>query len=341
MSTPIALNGAPGSPYTRKMVSLMRYRRIPYKLMTFGIGGAGDYPKPRVQLLPTFFMPNQSGELEAVVDSTPIIRRLEREHNGRSVLPPHPVTAFIDYLLEDYADEWLTKAMFHYRWYYREDIDKAAAILPRWSNITAGEDQMFAAGKFFSDRQISRLYVVGSNEITATVIEASYERFLTLFDAHLKVHPFLMGGRPGASDFGVFGQLTQLTHFDPTPMALTMKKAPRVYAWVEIMEDVSGIEPKQSDWLDPNAIPPTIVALLKEMGRVYVPALLANAAAIAKGADKFETQIDGKRWAQQSFPYQAKCLQWIRNEYADLNDADRAAVDKTLSGTGIEALLKK
>ncbi|HBP14871.1 MAG TPA: glutathione S-transferase, partial [Gammaproteobacteria bacterium] len=56
------------------------------------------------------------GELEAVVDSTPIIRRLESEIPGRSVIPEDPVIRFLDYLLEDYGDEWLTKAMFHYRW---------------------------------------------------------------------------------------------------------------------------------------------------------------------------------------------------------------------------------
>jgi glutathione S-transferase len=339
--SPIALNGAPGSPYTRKMLSLLRYRRIPHKFLIYGLGGPPDYPKPKVQLLPTFYLPNERGELEAVVDSTPIIRRLERDVEGRSVLPPHPVTAFIDYLLEDYADEWLTKAMFHYRWHYRTDIDKAAAILPRWTRVTASDDEMTAAGKFFSDRQISRLYVVGSNATTAPVIEASYERFLDLFNAHLKQHPFLMGARPGASDFGVFGQLTQLTHFDPTPMALTMKRAPRVYAWVEIMEDTSGLEPKASDWLDPTDIPATIIGLLKEVGRVYVPALMANAAAIAKGGETFETEIDGKPWKQQTFPYQAKCLQWIRNAYADLGAADRATVDKILSGTGCPILFQK
>jgi hypothetical protein len=150
-----------------------------------------------------------------------------------------------------------------------------------------------------------------------------------------------MGNRPGASDFAMFGQLTALTHFDPTPMALTIRRAPRVYAWVEVTEDLSGLEPKESDWLDPANIPSTIVALLKEFGRVYVPALLANAKAIANGADTFETAIDGKPWKQQTFPYQAKCLQWIRNAYADLSDKDRTSIDKILAGSGINVLFQK
>ncbi len=152
-------------------------------------------------------------------------------------------------------------------------------------------------------------------------------------------------GRPFALDyaphFGMFGQLTALTHFDPTPMALTLKKAPRIYAWVEVCEDQSGLEPQESDWIDPASIPSTIIALLKEFGRVYVPALLANEQAIAAGKDTFETTIDGKPWKQQSFPYQAKCAQWIRNQYADLSPGDRSTVDKVLSGTGIEVLFKK
>ncbi len=339
--TPLTLNGAPGSPYTRKMLALLRYRRIPYKLLQYGMSAPPGMPKSKPQLLPTFYLPNAAGEIEAVVDSSPLIRRLERAFEGRSVLPPHPVVAFIDYLLEDYADEWLTKAMFHYRWHYAADADKAGDILPRWSNISAGDEQMAQMKAYIKDRQISRLYVVGSNDTTAPVIEASYERFLDLFNAHLKVHPFLMGKRPGASDFAAFGQLTALTHFDPTPMALTMKKAPRVYAWVEVGEDLSGLEPQDGDWLDAASIPPTIVALLKEFGRVYVPALLANAKAIANGAETFETEIDDKPWKQQTFPYQAKCLQWTRNAYADLNDSDRITVDKLLSGTGIAALFQK
>ncbi|MBI1211815.1 MAG: glutathione S-transferase [Alphaproteobacteria bacterium] len=339
--TPITLSGAPGSPYTRKMVSLLRYRRIPYKLLHFGLAGPPNLPKAKVQLLPTFYLPDARGELEAVVDSTPIIRRLEREFEGRSVLPPHPVVGFIDYLLEDYADEWLTKAMFHYRWYYPADAEKAGQILPRWSRITEPEAETQAAAKFIVERQVSRLYVVGSNATTAPVIEASYERFLSLFDAHLCRYPFLMGNRPGASDFAAFGQLTQLTHFDPTPTEVTLEKSPRVYAWVEVAEDLSGLEPADGDWLPADDIPATTIALLKALGRVYAPALLANESAIATGASTFETEIDGKPWKQQTFPYQAKCLQWIRNAYADLSADDRVSIDKILSGTGCAVLFRK
>ncbi len=66
----------------------------------------------------------ENGERQAVVDSTPIIRKLEATYERRSVIPEDPATAFINDLLEDFADEWLTKAMFHYRWYYADDIEK-------------------------------------------------------------------------------------------------------------------------------------------------------------------------------------------------------------------------
>jgi glutathione S-transferase len=232
----IALTGAPGSPYTRKMLAVLRYRRIPYRFLPPASPELQRLPRPKVQLLPTFFLPGPSGELEAVVDSSPIIRRLEDERSGRSAIPTDPATAFLDELIEDYADEWLTKAMFHYRWAYQADIDQAARILPCWRGYSTGDEVLAERSKAFAERQVGRLFVVGSNAVTAPVIEASYRRFLEAFEAHLAVQPFLLGARPGASDFAVFGQLTQLAQFDPTPMALTLKIAPRVFAWVGLME---------------------------------------------------------------------------------------------------------
>ena len=341
MDERIALSGAPGSPYTRKMLALLRYRRLPYRFLVGGLSGATtdeNLPEPRVRLLPTFYLRDERSELQAVVDSTPIIRRLEGMAMGRSVIPGDPALAFIDALIEDYADEWLTKAMFHYRWYYEADIDRAGEILPRWGQLTGREEEIQATSAFIRERQVGRLYVVGSNHTTAPTIENSYQRFLALFDAHIRNGPYVLGKRPASADFAIFGQLTQLAAFDPTPMAITLQQAPQVYAWVALAEDLSGLEPTQEDWHRRTALPDTLGDLLCEIGRVYAPALLANAAAIDAGADEVLAEIDGREWRQQPFPYQAKCLQWLRMERARLDAEDRAVVDETLAGTGCEAL---
>jgi glutathione S-transferase len=334
----IALSGAPGSPYTRKMLGVLRYRRLPYRLLPPDGEGLAGLPAPKVRLLPTFYLPGETGALEAVVDSTPIIRRLEAEHVGRSVIPADPALAFLDALIEDYADEWLTKAMFHYRWAYEADIRQAGRQLPLWRNLSQSDETLAQTSRAISERQIGRLYVVGSNPVTGPVIEASYRRFLELFEAHLKAQPYILGERPAACDFAVYGQLTQLAHFDPTPMALTVEVAPRVFAWVDLMEDRSGVEPRDDGWIDVRAPPPTLTALLNEIGRVYPPVMLANARALASGAAAVETQVDGQSWTQPPFPYQAKCLQVLRAARAELADDARRTVDAVLAGTGCEAL---
>jgi hypothetical protein len=193
----------------------------------------------------------------------------------------------------------------------------------------------------FAERQISRLYVVGSNDTTASVIEGSYKRFLACLNEHLKRFPYVMGNRPGSGDFGILGQLTQLVAFDPTPSQVAISSYPRVHAWVSKMEDLSGIEVSEDDFIDPDNLPSTMTEILREVGRTYVPVMLANAQALDQGLNEVQTVVEGKPWVQEPFPYQGKCLQWLRIEYARLGDEDRARVDAALSGTGCEALVSR
>lgn len=338
ISAPIRFMGVAGSPYTRKMRAVLRYRGIPYRQIRQGSKELEGLPQPKVQLLPTFFLPDENGVEVAVTDSTPLIRRFENEYSGRSVVPSDPVIGFLNYLLEDYGDEWMTKCMFHFRWAHPENAEKAQRILPFYSRVNVTDDQVAP----FSDRigkvQISRLYVVGSNETTGPIIEASYERFLSLFDAHLQGAPFLMGGRPGSSDFALYGQLTQLALFDSTAVAITVAKAPRVYGWTEDTEDLSGLTVDEADWITRDRVPDTLRAMLAEVGRVYVPFLLGNGDAVARGADQVECVVDGEKWVQPKFPYQAKCLRWIREERDALSSAERNDLDQILKDTGCEAL---
>ncbi len=339
-SAPLRLMGAPGSPYTRKMLSLLRYRRIPHAMLWGGHHRADlALPAPKVRLLPTFYFPDETGGLEAVVDSTPIVRRLESEHAGRSVLPADPVLAFINDLIEDYADEWLTKAMFHYRWAHAADIANAGPMLVFWSDPTLPDDVAAGAAAAISQRQIDRLYVVGSNAVTGETIEASYLRLVTVLDALIQRRGYVLGARPASADFALFGQLTQLAIIEPTSAAQTRARAMRLRAWLDRVEDLSGLEPKDEDWIDRAAAREALAPLLGEIGRVYAPFLLANAQAAMAGAPEFTTEIDGRPWTQPTFPYQAKCLGWIREGFAALTVADQAAARDILGGTGCEVLL--
>lgn len=339
---PVRLVGGTGSPYTQKMVALLRYRRIPY-VITWGqpeaMCEALGVAAPKPTFMPTFLF-EEGGVLTAHCDSTPIIRRLEAEHAGRSVLPEDPALAFIDYLIEDFADEWCTKYMFHYRWYFKADADNAGTKLPLSMDVSMAQAQFEQFKDFIAQRQIERLWVVGSNDTTAPIIDASYRRFLGAMEAHLANQPFMLGRRPGAGDFGLYGQLSQLVTFDPTPRAIVHEVSPRTVAWVDKMPDGSGLTPEASDWIALEDQPASLRELLAEIGRVYTPAQLANAQAVMAGEKTWECEIDGARWHQRTFPYQAKCLQWTRDHYGQLAANDRARVDGLVAGTGIEPMLE-
>lgn len=338
----LRLVGATGSPYTRKMVALLRYRHIPYSITWADPAGALDamgIEKPKPTFLPTFLFEDDNGDVQATCDSTPIIRRLEKLYAGRSVIPSDPALAFLDYLIEDFADEWCTKYMFHYRWYPAADADNAGTLLPLGMGVSLPSENHKSVKELFSKRQIDRLYVVGSNDTTAPVIDASYRRYLAALEAHLEQQPFMLGNRPGAGDFGMFGQLTQLVGFDPTPRAVAHEVSPRTVAWVDLMEDQCGLEPQDGDWTRLDDMPATLKGLLDEIGRVYTPALLANAKSVEAGEKTWEAEIDGAPWTQKTFPYQAKCLRWVNEQYRALSDSDKTRVNTVLAGTGCEALL--
>jgi len=337
----VRLVGGTGSPYTQKMVALLRYRRVPYAVTWGQPGMACDalgVEKPKPLFMPTFFF-EADGKTRAVCDSTPIIRRLEEMYPGRSVLPQDPALAFIDYLIEDFADEWCTKYMFHYRWYPEADADNAGNLLPLGFDVRMPKEQLAQMKSWVTQRQVGRLHVVGSNDTTAPVIDASYRRFLAAMENHLANQKFMLGGRPGAGDFGLYGQLTQLVGFDPTSRDITHEVSPRTVAWVDHMRDQSGLEPGEQDWVGLEHQPASLRGLMEEIGRVYAPAQLANARAVEAGEKTWESEIDGVLWTQRTFPYQAKCLQWTNERYRALSEDDRKHVDALLHGTGVETML--
>ena len=121
-------------------------------------------------------------------------------------------------------------------------------------------------------------------------------------------------------------------------MDIANKIASRVVAWVGIMEDLSGLEVKESDWVQDTSLSKTLKNIFCEIGRVYIPVLIANAEAIKNNKDVVNTIIDGEKWIQKPFPYQLKCLTWLKEEYLKLKENDKEIVKIFLKGTGCEII---
>jgi glutathione S-transferase len=333
--------GAHSSPYSRKMRAVLRYRRIPHEWVVRG-SRWDDVPEGPVRVIPVLAWRDETGAYtDVMVDSSPQITRLEAEYAARSLVPADPAAAFVDFVLEDFADEWVTKAMYHYRWANADDTEKSGRLLPLDADLQLADELAARAHDAFIDRQVGRRAMVGSTDANAGVIERSYERTLDALQAHLGRHDFLFGERPARSDFGLFGQLTPMLWWDPTPMAIGVERAPRAMMWVQWMDDLSWWHLPDDDhgWFGAGDLPETTLALLAEAGRTYTPFMIANAEAVSRGADEVVCEIDGDEYRQAPFKYQAKCLQWIRGEYAALSDADRTTVDSILAATGCGALV--
>jgi glutathione S-transferase len=316
-----------------KMRALMRYRRITH---VWSHGGhvqqlAAENSLPPV--IPVIEYPDGSYRN----DSTPVLYDLEARHADRSVVPPDPAQAFIAHLLEDFADEWLTKAMFGYRWL--EEVDQVQ--MSRWLSFDAlkggGLDNSQGMAEHFRGRQVGRMAIVGCTRENFPLIENSTRQVLQALEDHVVNEHWLFGSRPSLAEISIYGQISQLG-VDPTAQAMMRADFPYAFRWLLHVDDASGIEGK---WDGPDApLKPVVQQLLAEVGRVYVPFLLANAAATEAGEKTFRIEVDGMPYEQGTFKYQLKCLADLRARYEALDLSARQQIDPLLDSTGCRELFQ-
>jgi glutathione S-transferase len=324
------LFGDIGSPYSYKMRAVMRYRRLPHVWIMRSKKALEEIAHVKPPVIPVIQYP-EDGSYH--VDSTPMVYELEARHPGRrSVIPDDPYLAFLSHLIEDMADEWLTKAMYGYRWW--REVDQAFCsswLVNSYPGFNSLEERNNLI-KFVRDRQVSRLGLVGCNENTMPIIEKSFLEITGILDKHFLDSPYLFGTRPSLADFGLYGQLSQLNR-DPTPRSILINSRKMLSCWIDKIEDASGEE--EGTWFAPeNPLPEAVIDLLKIVGDVYFPFLLANAAALEKEAETFSVTLMGATYEQGAFRYQAKCLKWLREEYASLAGEAKEKADAVLKDTG-------
>jgi len=322
--------GSELSPYSIKVRSYFRYKKIPHEWIIRGSANEEEFQKyAKLPLVPLVVTPEGKG----FQDSTPILDHFEALHPEPSIHPADPALAFISALIEEYGDEWGNKPMFHYRWFYEADQDSAAERIARSIMSDVGEEQVKMGIQMIKQRMIPRLSFVGSSPETKAPIEASLHRQLAILEKHLQGRKYLFGGRPAFGDFGLYAQLYQCAS-DPTPGAIMRRDAPAVVAWTQRMLDPSAEGPFEG-W---DALRATLMPLLREeVAGVFLPWSVANAKALAAGEKTFSLSLGGHAFSQETQKYHAKSLAALRARYAAV--ADRAALDPVLRESGCLAYL--
>jgi len=320
--------GGLGSPYSMKMRAILRYRRLPHVWIQVNESHSEERANVRPAVIPVIQYPDGSYHN----DSTPMIYELEAAHPDRGIVPPDPGDAFLAYLIEDMADEWGTKSMFHYRWFRERDQVRMSEWLAYDRSQGGGYADIKRFADVFRDRQVSRMALVGCTPENAPIIEDATRRLAGIFEDHVLERPFFFGSRPSLAEFGWYGQLSQLI-VDPTPNDLMREIAPFTVRWLMHLDDASGLD---GDWRGADEpVAPAVQRLLAFAGEVYLPFLEANVAALAAGEETFTLDLLGRPYSQGAFKYQARCLESLRRAYAEVPDAARIRLAPMLEEAGV------
>jgi glutathione S-transferase len=308
--------GSELSPYSVKVRSYFRYKKIAHEWVLRSSANQEEFQLyAKLPLIPLVVTPEGQG----LQDSTPLIEHFEKLHPEPSIHPADPALGFLSALIEEYADEWSNKPMFHYRWFYEVDRQSAAERIAR--QMMPGLDEASVAGavQTVSGRMVPRLKLVGSSAATKDQIEASYLRQLAILEAHFESRKYLFGARPVLGDFGLYAQLYECST-NPTPGALLRERAPRVLGWIERMLDPRN-EGELESW---ESLRPTVFPLLRdEVGAIFLPWTSANARALGAGEKEFSLTLGDKPFTQETQKYHARSLAALRARYAAVTDKSR------------------
>lgn len=314
------LFGMDVSPYSVKVRAFMRFKGLAHQwLLRTQANEAAFREKAKLPLIPLLVTP--SGE--SLQDSTPIMDFLEHQHPTPSAHLRNPALNFLSMALEEAADEWLIKAMFHYRWNYEADRLDASMRLARVS-VDEGTDPSPYAEKIAAFL-MTRREPLGCTSANADAIEAQLDETALRLDQHLGEHRFVFGNAVSYADFGLASLFYELLA-DPTPR-LRLAKLGHLQRWVDsVMAGADSHDGAMTAWPE---LSPTLTPFLEHLLlHTYLPWARANAAADTS----FATPIQGHDFAQMVQKYAVKSWQVLQQRWQALTEEEREQANACLTG---------
>ncbi len=264
------VHGLTRSYFTRKMTGYLDYTDRPWRLEPMG-------PEPEGH--PAAAAAGWTGAIPVIDtpagtpmwDSTSMIEHLDRTAdvpNDRRVLPDDPTQRFLAYLLDDLSDEWHYRPAVGSRWCYPDNTVTAGWQLAEELGVHAP-----APGAMVRQMVVGVMTgSLGRIGIEADHMDAWMSEVVTPWFRALGAHlgeGYLFGNRPSIADFAVFG--ANAAHFvgDPYCRAVVDEHGPAAVAHTNRLR-MPQLE-TFGDWADPHDVPDTLVAVIGEAGRHYLP----------------------------------------------------------------------
>lgn len=330
MYAPYRLFGGALSPYSRKVASYLRFKGLDFAYCERNAGNAEEFAQlAKLPLLPLLIAADGS----VLQDSTPLIETLEQRHQAPSITPDDAALRFVSLMIEDFADEWLNKVLYHYRWSFPEDARLAAAAIVAAVAPDAEAAQVEQAIAQVCAQMGERRALVGVSDAAAPVLESSLARTLDALQQVFQATPFLLGSRPACADFALAAQLEELAH-GPTAQA-QIGARPAVSAYLERMRAPDG----EGVFAAASARITALRPLLEEIASVYLPWLAANAEAHFSRRESFAVELAGMPFAQAPQRYAAtKAFPELRAKFTAA--AEALGGEETLAWMALSDRLK-
>lgn len=318
------VHGSKRSYFTAKVENILRYLQVPYEFVEKQPHTGSELEaRAGTGAVPVLQTPDDW----VLADSTPIARLLSDRSRHGPIVPTTPLQRAAALLLEDWLDEWLTRAAVYTRWNFDESVESMPGGLiaemmfgKPFHALDASERAQMQPMLDAALEQLAPFRDMMKNQLLATgnaTIELGDDImpwFGALLDdmaTHLEQHAYLLGDRPCVADFVLSGSFAAHFANDLWPRAFIAKRQPVMLEWAERLWSAQAGD---ETWLADDALPDTLAPLFAEVGRRFAPYLRANRDALEQGEKDFELDLGH---GPRAFPvnrYRELCRLDVRDE---------------------------
>ena len=277
------LYGMAGSLYTARARSYMRVNAVPFTEIK---AGSKEFTGAIVPQIGRWIIPViKTPDGQIIQDGADIIDHLDAagfSHNP--IYPDDPALRVIAHLFELFGSHGLLRPAMHYRWNF-DDVNLGFLRATFRDVLPSGLDDEAQEAAFLhaSGRMRNAAQMFGVNPATQKLVEESYTEFLALMEAHLRVHPFMLGGHATIADYGLIGAMYAHLGRDPAPLHMMQITAPSVLRWTERMNMAErfiddAVRNSGGQLIDSANLPQSLIAIMHFIAADYLPEITAHVA---------------------------------------------------------------